>query len=257
MLLGILVVLSLGLTGLQSGRGIASSVPPQDRTEEIANLLKNLAPGLMDLTREVRIGPPGPETTERIRARLILIANESPESRRSVIDALIPVLNDPKMELNFAEVGRWRVAVALLGELNATEAIEDLVRNINWTSYDFSPRPHPPVRAALVRIGEAAVASLLRALADPNEAVRRESSDALSEIGAPSVDGLLDVLARSVPRARVCAAWALARIGGARAREAIVIALNLEPDGGVKEHLENAVEYIDHVECLKDPSKCK
>jgi HEAT repeat protein len=206
----------------------------------------------------VSIGRSFSETLEIAHAQLVIIANESPESRRSVIAALIPVLNDPKKEFDLAEVERWRIAVGILGELKATEAIDDLVRNINWTSYESRPHPHPPVRTALVRIGKPAVARLLRALlSDPNEFFRGEVSEALSEIGEPSVEGLLEVLAGSVASARVGAAQALARIGGVRAREAIVLALSVETDEETKEQLESAVRYIDHVECLNDSSKCK
>ena len=184
------------------------------------------------------------------------MANQSPNSRKTVVEALIRVLNDPRDEFDFSGVYQWRYAVALLGELNATEAIEDLVRNISWTSYRGSPRPYP-VRTALVRIGEPAVPRLLSALADANESVRREASEALAEIGKGSVDGLLDVLARAGPHARAGAADALARIGGAKNREAIEIALRMETDKETKKRLENAVGYMDHVECLKDSSKCR
>ena len=40
-------------------------------------------------------------------------------------------------------------------------------------------------------------------------------------------------------------------------REAIEIALRMETDKETKKHLENAVGYMDHVECLKDSSKCR
>lgn len=114
-----------------------------------------------------------------------------------------------------------------------------------------------PVRTALVRIGELAVPRLLSALSDPNESLRREASEALGEIGEPSVDGLLDVLAHAGSFARASAAHALARIGGVRVRDAIEIALRAETDEEAKKQLEYAVGLIDHVECMKDSSKCK
>lgn len=252
MILAVIVVLSWGLTGLHLGQDLASGVARQDRSSEIADLLKHLTPAAYLLN-----GVPHSDTIDRVRAQLVLIANQSPDSRKSVIDALIRVSNDPKTEFDVDEVDRWRVAVALLGELNATEAIDDLVRNINWTGHDTGPIAHPPVRTALVRIGKPAVPRLLSALSDPNGSVRREASEALGEIGEPSVGGLVGVLARAGPLARASAADALARIGGARAREAIEIALRLETDVEAKKRLEYAVGYMDHVKCMKDSSKCK
>jgi HEAT repeat protein len=85
-------------------------------------------------------------------------------------------------------VDRWRVSVSLLAELNATEAIDDLVAIINWTGHETGPIPHPPVRAALARFGARAVPPLLNALSDSNGSVRRESWETLVEIGEPAVD---------------------------------------------------------------------
>lgn len=254
MILALIVALFFGLTGVQSDQAPTSG-GPQDRPQEIADLLNQLAPELMRHNKHVWLGPP--ESPERIRAQLVFIANQSPHSRRNVIDALIRVLNDPKKQTDNWEVGRWRVAVALLGELNAIEAIDDLVRNINHTSYEMESRPLTPVKTALVRIGAPAVPHLLSALSDLNESIRRNASEALAEIGEPSVIGLLDRLANADPPARAGAADALARIDGVRVREAIEIALRLETNEDVINHLESAVRYMDHVECLRDSSKCK
>jgi hypothetical protein len=256
MIIAFLVALLFGLTSLVSGQNSAGSVPQPDHSREIANLLDQLAPGLSKHPKNLWIGVPWDERVERTHTQLILIANESPESRKSVISALIPVLNDPKEEFDLSGVDRWRFSVALLGELNAIEAIDDLVRNIGWTSYNGWPRI-TPVRATLVRIGEPAVPRLLSALSDPNESLRWEASEALAEIGEPSVNGLLDVSASAGPCARAWAASALGRIGGERAREAIEIAIRVETDEEAKKHLEYAVGHMDHVECLKHSSKCK
>ena len=70
--------------------------------------------------------------------------------------------------------------------------------------------------------------SLLKALSNPNKLTRWESSEALVEIGTPSVYGLLEVLADRNPDARTAAAFALARIESPLARDAIEMALSLE-----------------------------
>jgi HEAT repeat protein len=241
----------------RSAQDLSFGVPAQDYSQEIANLLKELAPGTLAHHPDLWIGPPGSSTIERVRTRLLQIANESPSSRKSVITALITVLNNPKGDFDFDDVERWRIAVALLGELNAKEAIDDLVRNINWTSYNSVPHPPPPVRTALVRIGAPAVPRLLSLLPDPNEFTRLEASETLAEIGEPSLDGLLEILERAGPATRTAAAHALGLIGGARARNAIEKALSLETEIVVREELEYAVKQMDHMECVRDPSKCK
>ena len=251
------VALFLGLMSFRSAQDLSFGVPAQDYSQEISALLKELGPRTLAHHPEVWIGPPSSDTVERVRIRLLQIAKKSPSSRKSVITALIAVLNNPKGDFDFGDVDRWRIAVALLGELNAKEAIDDLVRNINWTSYNSVPHPPPPVRTALVRIGAPAVPRLLSLLSDPNEWTRLEASEALGEIGEPSLDGLVEVLERAGPSTRAAAAHALGLIGGARARDGIEKALSLETDILVREELEYAVKIMDYVECLRDSSKCK
>jgi hypothetical protein len=257
MLLTVTAALLFGFISLGSAQDLSFGIPAQDRSQEIVNLLKELAPGALAHYSDVWISPPESSTIERVRVRLIQIAKESPSSRKSVITALIAVLNNPKGDFDFGDVERWRIAVALLGELRAREAIDDLVRNINWTSYNSVPHPPPPVRTALVRIGAPAVPRLLSLLSDPNEFTRLEASETLGEIGEPSLDGLLEVLERAGPSTRAASAHAVGLIGGARARDAIEKALSLETDILVREELEYAVKTMDYMECLRNRSKCK
>jgi hypothetical protein len=67
----------------------------------------------------------------------------------------------------------------------------------------------------------------------------------------------LGVLAHAEPVGRAAAAHALSRIGGAKVLEAIELALRNETDAEARTDLENALGLIDHIECLKDSSKCK
>lgn len=253
MIVVFLTAFLFGITG--SPQNSALGNPRQDQDSEVANVLAQLKPALD--RRKVWFDVPWNERIERVRTRLVQLAQESPESRKTVIDSLITVLNDPKGQFDLSGVDRWRLSAILLGELNATEAIDALISKISWTSYDLSPHPRPPVRTALVRIGKPAVPRLLLALSDQNWSVRWESSEALKEIGEPSVEGLLGVLAHAEPLGRAAAAHALSGIGGARVREAIELALRNETDEETRTHLENALGFIDHVECLKDSSKCK
>ena len=252
MILAVIFAFCLGFTPIESNQELAPEAVSRDVSAEITSLLELLAP---TLTNKVWVGPPDPDKIRKVRAALVKIAGQSPESRKKVIDVLVKVLNDPKGEFDFNEVVRWRTAVELLGDLNAIESIEDLVKNIKWTSYNGSPHPTPPVRAALVRIGEPAVPRLLGSLFDANELTRLEASEALGSIGESSFSGLLKVLASSSPVARASAAHSIALIGGARAREAIEIAVHLETNEKTRARLEDAIKYMNHVECLRDSTK--
>jgi|SRR5215813_3284519 len=244
----LLVLLSYGQMHGALNSSWRSGGTKQNHSNEIADLLKQLTPA--EAFKEFVINPPDSDTMERVRARLVLIANESPDSRKSVISALIVVLNHPKTAEDFNTVDQWKFAVKLLGELKAVEAIDDLVNLLDRTGED-SPVRRPPVRTALARIGKPAIPQLIAALINSNEVIRREASEALGEIGDPALDDLVNVLSRGGPSTRSGAALALSRIGGTRARTAIENALNVETDDEVKNQLAEAVDYIRHVESLK------
>lgn len=219
----------------------------QDRSAEIAELLKQLAPGEIEESPGVVILGPTEEITEKVRRRLAVIANESAESRASVIRALTNVLNTPDEDRDIARTTRWNVAVSLLGELKATEAIRDLVRNLNRTGEAVLTRPRiRPVEKALIRIGEPAIPILVEALSQPD--LRREATSTLGEIGQPALNRLLDALSHGSPPVRGGAALALSRIGGANARDAIQRALRAETNEEVKKELEEALRYMRPVE---------
>ena len=251
MILPLLFLLSCEVAQAPSSLTVASVVPRQDRSSEIADLLKQLAPGVIEERNGVLILGPSAGVVERVRNQLILITTESLESRSAVIRALTAILNNPKSEWEVVTVSRWRIAVALLGDLKATEAIGDLIRNLDHTGVEGSPVRHPVVRTALVHIGQPAIAPLLSALSDSNQGIRREASEALGEIGSPAVEGLLNALSNGGPAVRAGAVVALSRIGGARARSAIETAIGSETDENVKKELGFAVVYMNHMESLK------
>lgn len=95
--------------------------------------------------------------------RLLEIAGESDESRSRVVQALIKVLEDPESKYEGEPAGRWTMAVRVLGELRATEAVEKLANNLDQTGEHAAliSQHYQPVVRAIAIIGEPAVPRLI------------------------------------------------------------------------------------------------
>jgi hypothetical protein len=251
MLLNILLLLSLALSGAQAHEEKRDRSVTENDIAEAKELLRQIPwpDSIID-------GVPHSDRIDRIREQLLLLAKRSDASRKSVIDLLVLVLKQERVAVDFDEMNRWRFAAALLGELNATEAIDDLVRSIQ-RPHAIEPNLEASDRYALVRIGAPAVPRLLRALSESNTYFPWVIAETLSQIGTPAVDGLLSILAEGQPVARAGAAYALARIGGPKVRDAIKWALHVENDSDAAKYLEDAIKLLEHVECLNDPNKCR
>ena len=108
----------------------------------------------------------------------------------------------------------------------------------------FGPRRHPPL-AELLALGEAAYLEGFRG--SPLKRARREglarnAAVALGNGGtAGDVPALREALGHAEPTVRGHAAWALGRIGGAAAHEALLAVRAREADAGVLEEIERAL----------------
>src|SRR5260370_170591 len=91
MIVAMIVATLFGFTALQSGQNVARGTAPQQQVDEVVGLLK-------------QTGLPESPTTKRVRAQLVLMANQSPNLRKTVVEALIRVLNDPRGELDLSGV---------------------------------------------------------------------------------------------------------------------------------------------------------
>jgi epoxyqueuosine reductase len=108
----------------------------------------------------------------------------------------------------------------------------------------FGPRRHPPL-AELLALDESAYLEGLRG--SPLKRARREglARNAAVVLGnrrlAEDVPALCEALGHPEPTVRGHAAWALGRIGGVRARAALVAARAREADGAAREEIERAL----------------
>jgi HEAT repeat protein len=192
----------------------------------------------------------GPYTTleEKVETQLETIARVSPEGRYYVIRALVLLLDDPaelaEGQFNGGFVAaRWNVAVRVLGELKATEAIDVLARSLDQTGQfgRILPVRERPVSGALEKIGESAVPRLIEALSDQRAYVGFYAAGALAQIGAPAQAKLREALTSNDADTKCGAALALAWIGGDDAEAAIQAAIATEAEAATQSKLKEAL----------------
>ena len=211
----------------------------QDHASEIAGLLRDLYP--IETDDEVKAPKPG--TRQRVELRLTQIAEQSPEGRAQVIDALIKVVEDPEAMREWPIARRWMLAVDLLGYLRATEAIDVLTRHLDRTGENgiMSSLHMKPVNRALDNIGMPAVPALIRALAGDDEEIRDQAAATLGMIGQPALPSLLNALSGDQPSVKGRAALVLAWIGGKEAKHGIERAIEMEKNQEYRNELKEAL----------------
>ncbi|HJP95739.1 MAG TPA: hypothetical protein VJ843_00010 [Candidatus Saccharimonadales bacterium] len=190
----------------------------EKESDEITHLLNQL----YSTEREGAIYHPNADTRREVFSALLAIAQKSPEARSQVIRALIQLLEqDADGGANTA----FFLACDLLGELKALEAIETLVRYIDYEPGRISTSLHymPAVRA-LIEMGKAAVPKLAEALVS-GKSVLRANDHTL----------------------RYYAGNALLHIGGTQAKEALEMAYSQSTEEE-REWLRFAIEEIERGE---------
>jgi len=203
------------LSTLLSQAAVQLRVHGQD--DEIGNLIRRLRPKQKG---EVIYGP-SPKTQDEVMKKLMYIARRSAESRERVIHELIELLQY-SLNQGLGYEGAWYAGAEMLGRLKATEAIDMLVKNLDYTDgvTGFS-LGHIPAAKALIQIGEPAVPRLIEVLL--------------------SNEPLLD---ESLSLKRQNAARALGHIGGIQAKESLERALITEKNETVIFYMRQALEII-------------
>jgi len=95
---------------------------------EIKALLEKLIPTKTHEGSSIIINGPSLEIQKLVPKTLLEIASESTESRTTVINVLVKVVDNPKAKKRFLIAHQWRTAIDVLGRLRATEAIDVLTR---------------------------------------------------------------------------------------------------------------------------------
>jgi PBS lyase HEAT-like repeat len=240
--LAVTVVMLVGCT-----TQINSGAKTQSLRNDIDSLLKRLIP--VDTNEGGMTGKavPSIETQQNVHDSLLSIAGQTPEARAEVIEALLQVMEDPQARGESSIDYRWTVAVDVLGELKATEAIDLLIKNLDQTGQNdvcISLSYHPVARA-LARIGEPAIPQLMEVWANSsNDEIRHQAEVALVNIGEPAKAKMQEALYQGDVRARGRAAWVLAWIGGKDAGTVIKDAIVRESDPGVLKELKGALREV-------------
>jgi hypothetical protein len=219
-LLCLILVLAFAPPALHTTAGKTWPLLQQSNThqdvDEILTLLSKLRHRHKDDgSGKVTTEGPTLEVQKEVPRRLIEIANQSPEARCRVIQALMREVDNPDEEVSLVATG-WINAVGLLGKLKAIEAVDFLVKNICETGSAILVSIHfRPTFSAVINIGEPAIPRLTEALlSDERPHVRRE------------------------------AAWALVEIGGQQAKAALELGVTAELDEDVRKEVRRALTCL-------------
>jgi HEAT repeat protein len=122
------------------------------------------------------------------KLQILTIAKQSEENRAKISHELTALLSQRQ-----TPSATWYDVADLLGELKATQAISELVRQLNYNdgSVGLSNSHWPAVRA-LIKIGDAAVPELARALNEGTEWIRGFAAQALGQIGGSEAKRALE-----------------------------------------------------------------
>ncbi|WP_405276222.1 HEAT repeat domain-containing protein [Methanobrevibacter sp.] len=148
------------------------------------------------------------------------------------IDELIELLNDKDDFVVEDVIGEL--------ELRKDESLDPLIEALSSRKKNI--RLHAATLLGAINDPKA-IPALIATLKDNNKLVRREASTALSRMGEPAVDPLIEILNDEDWRVRGAAAWALGNIGDERAIPELEKLLDDE-SGFVKQGAQSAIASI-------------
>jgi HEAT repeat protein len=221
----------------------------QGHRNEIDSLLKRLSLVVAKEGNNVFTTAPSIETQQDVHDSLLRIADQTPELRSEVIEALLRVLEDPEAGKEAPVAYRWTTAVNVIGELRATEAIDILIKNLNRTGENglVSSIHYHPVARALAKIGEPAIPQLIEVLSSSDEDISYQAELAIVNMGEPAKAKMQEALFQGDAGTRGRAALVLAWIGGEDSRATIEGAFARERDPAVLKELEAALREMHRV----------
>lgn len=163
----------------------------------------------------------GGEEVAKVHESILTKARTAPECRKEIVQALISNMaqtTDPAGN-QYENFFFWQSGASLLADLKATEALDLLIANIDYTDgWSASIKEsHFPALVAILRIGHPAIPKLQIVLSNDSESHRRKF-----------------------------AAFCIAYIGGGQAKKALKSALPGETDPCVKGFLQVSLKAFDN-----------
>jgi len=156
----------------------------------------------------------------QVKRSLLSIANRSAECRTQIIHALMTAMEQPGRDNGLGGVDSetyalWDNGADLLGELQATEALDLLIANFGLTDGLSSSLGHFPALGPVITMGQLSIPKLQEVLSNNSEPFRRKF-----------------------------AVFCLASIGGARVKNVLAKALPGETDPCVKDFIKVSLEVF-------------
>lgn len=126
---------------------------------------------------------------ELARNTLLSYAKKSPACRKEVVAGLMQSMDKPDLnfERDLSDYFVWREGSQLLGEMNATEALDLLISHLDLTNgLHSASKVFQPAILGVRQMGPAAIPKLAVALQSPKARVRMAAAYCLTHIGGVS-----------------------------------------------------------------------
>lgn len=153
---------------------------------------------------------------EEARRRLMNTAKLSAECRMNVIATILQVMDKPELDI-YQDFNLWRYGSRLLGDLNATEGLDLLIKHLSFTDGTSINVAHYPAMQAVIKIGRPAIPKL-------GAALRQNSATSY----------------------RFNAVFCIAQIGGPTAITELRTALASESDSCVRKFIQVSINVLDN-----------
>ncbi len=211
-MLGFTIFLSIGW--LRSGAADARPLESVTQAGQSTRCFRHHELSDIFATLKLQAGP----DTRKVYSSLLAKARSGPGCRTQLVKALIEVLDQASNPTTrIQKYFLWKNGAGILEDLKATEALDLLIANIDFTDGFESSLNDFPALVAILKIGTPAIPKLEVALKnDP------------------------------VPHRRKFAAFAIAYIGGVQARRALTNALPIERDPCNEKFLQLSLEAFDN-----------
>jgi HEAT repeat protein len=160
------------------------------------------------------------------RQELLNTAAASAQCKAEIVSILMKAMDKPNLDFreDIESYYLWRNGAEILGELQASEALQLLISHLNLKGWDFSmTMKHQPAIGGVIKIGAPALPQL-------DEALRRNPDRSM----------------------RLSAVFCIATIGGPSAMRSLNEAFSTEPDECIRRFIKASLDNFDEAGQIKN-----